>query len=286
MNDASAHSSPAPTSPSSAASTPTPATSSRLSAKARPATRRRASWILTLSGVCFVFGGLLAVQLRAIERVRENQRQDQAGVELAQQQTERIRAQIQAEKKRASAMEVQNKALLAKLATTGSLSAVQMKKLNSQMKEMRALAGLTEVAGPGVRMTINDNPRAKEFVDPSGFGPGTVHDFDLQMIVNELRAAKAEAISVNGIRVTGYTPIRCVGPVIYINFQTVAPPFIVETIGDQKTLEGALKMPGGVVDNLRNPDAGLPLLIEIERADTLKLAASENLPRFTNAKAP
>lgn len=256
----------------------------------RGVVRRRTSWLLTLSGVCFVFGGLLAVQLRAMQTVRSTRDNTKRNVVLAEEQAKRLRAQMQAEEKKSAAREAQVKVLTAKLASTGSLSQAQIGKLTAQIKEFQGLAGLTEVRGPGVRLTITDNPQARQYTDPSGFGPGMVHDFDLQGIVNELRVAKAEAISIRGadgprIRVTGFTPIRCVGPVIQINYEPVAVPFVIEAIGEQGTLEAALNLPDGIVDGLRAPKNGLPPLpIKIERRDELVLPAGENVPRFRRAK--
>ncbi len=259
----------------------------------RGVVRRRTSWLLTLSGVCFVFGGLLAVQLRAITAVRSSREQVKRNVVLAQEQASKLRGQMVAEEKKREASEAQVQDLTKKLFSTGTLSQTQksqISKLDSQIKELQGLAGLTELRGPGVRLTITDNPQARQYTDPSGFGPGMVHDFDLQQIVNELRVAKAEAISIRGaggprIRVTGFTPIRCVGPVIQINYEPVATPFVLEAIGEQGTLESALNLPDGVVDGLRAPKGGMPALpIKIERINELNLPAGENVPKFRVAK--
>lgn len=259
----------------------------------RGVVRRRTSWLLSLSGVCFVFGGLLAVQLRAMQTVRSSRVETKRNVVLAQEQASKLRAQMLAEEKKRAASEAQVKALTARLFSTGSLSQTQkteISKLAAQIKETQGLAGLTEVRGPGIRLTITDNAQARQFTDPSGFGPGMVHDFDLQGIVNELRVAKAEAISIRGadgprIRVTGFTPIRCVGPVIQINYEPVATPFVLEAIGEQGTLESALNLPDGIIDGLRAPKNGLPALpIKIERVNELVLPAGENVPRFRKAR--
>ncbi len=58
-----------------------------------------------------------------------------------------------------------------------------------------------------------------------------VHDRDIREIVNELFAAGAEAISVNGQRLVASSSIRCVGPVVLVNSTQVAPPFMIKAIG-------------------------------------------------------
>ncbi|MFA6654590.1 MAG: DUF881 domain-containing protein, partial [Bacillota bacterium] len=111
------------------------------------------------------------------------------------------------------------------------------------------LAGLVEVKGPGVVVEMND---AQDSVgagqDPNLF---IIHDTDILAVVNELCAGGAEAISINGQRIVARTEIRCVGPVITVNGTRIAPPIKIQAIGDPNVLEPALKMRGGVVDNLK-----------------------------------
>jgi uncharacterized protein YlxW (UPF0749 family) len=110
------------------------------------------------------------------------------------------------------------------------------------------LSGLSAVRGPGILVTMADSARPRNRQeDPNVF---LIHDDDLLKVVNELRAAGAEAISINGQRLTALSEIRCVGPTISINAVRVAPPIVISAIGDAPTMESALKMRGGVVDQL------------------------------------
>ena len=63
-------------------------------------------------------------------------------------------------------------------------------------------------------------------------------------------AAGAEAVSVNGQRIVATTEVTCAGNVIMINGVRQAPTFKILAIGDPATLEGGLKMRGGLIDNL------------------------------------
>lgn len=84
------------------------------------------------------------------------------------------------------------------------------------------------------------------------------------------------------IRVTGFTPIRCVGPVVYINWKPVAAPFTIEAVGDPATLKSVLNMPNGIVDQLRGNGEG----VKIEAVNNLKLpAATGGAPKLRVAKA-
>ena len=75
-----------------------------------------------------------------------------------------------------------------------------------------------------------------------------VHDSDIRTVINELWIAGAEAVSINGQRVVATTGIRCPGPVTQINGVPTAPPYVIKAIGPSDTLEGALKLHGGVID--------------------------------------
>ena len=78
-----------------------------------------------------------------------------------------------------------------------------------------------------------------------------IHDDDLLKVINELRAAGAEAISINGQRLIGTSEIRCAGPTLSVNNVRSAPPFEIRAIGDSKSLESAIRMRGGVAETLK-----------------------------------
>jgi uncharacterized protein YlxW (UPF0749 family) len=268
--------------------TPPGATPQSSAASGASATRARSfgsRWIYSLTGICFLCGGLLAMQVRAFQSVRQT-RQDnaQAAVLMRQQaeQNQRLAANARHETELAKK---QLKVLQGQLASSGSISRKQLGVLNSQIKQLQMTAGLTPVTGPGIRLIMTDNPSASTQAG-GPFVPGMVHDFDLLQVVNDLRAAGAEAISVNGRRITGYSPIRCVGPVIHINWEPAAPPFRIEATGDPDTLYAALNMPQGILDNLRNPNMGPALGIKMTKVSKLSLPQAAGAgPQFKMSKA-
>lgn len=122
------------------------------------------------------------------------------------------------------------------------------KLLQEDLKRAETMAGMSDVAGNGIVVTLSDGQNAQL---PEGIvddGYGIVHDTVILSLLNEVRAAGAEAISVNGERVLATTEIRCAGPTISINNVKKAAPFEIKVIGDPETLENALKMPGGVME--------------------------------------
>lgn len=120
--------------------------------------------------------------------------------------------------------------------------------LSKELEAARLQAGLSELKGPGLVVRLSDSPRkpGPEEV-PYDF---IVHDIDLSVLVNELWASGAEAVSVNDNRIVARSSIRCVGPTVLINTNRIASPFIVKAIGDVDQLEGGLKMPGGFLDSM------------------------------------
>ncbi|MBC9225082.1 DUF881 domain-containing protein [Aeromicrobium sp. 636] len=94
---------------------------------------------------------------------------------------------------------------------------------------LRVAAGSVAVEGPGVVLTVESS--ANE--DRPG---GRLTDTDLQLVVNGLWLAGAEAVSVGGHRLTATSAIRSAGEAITVNYRSVTEPIVVEAIGDEDVL--------------------------------------------------
>ena len=111
-----------------------------------------------------------------------------------------------------------------------------------QLQEAKINAGLIAVAGPGVRITQNDSKSvAREQEDPRVF---VIHEKDIRGILNALWNGGAEAIAVNGQRVTTNTEVFCLKSYIQINGTRQMPPYVIEAIGDTNNLSIAFKFYG------------------------------------------
>jgi len=117
-----------------------------------------------------------------------------------------------------------------------------------EWRRIRNLAGLERVVGPGIIITMNDSKKEIGVADNPDLY--IIHDIDVLEVVNELRAAGAEAISINGERILGTTSIKCGGPIIIIDGQRYATPFIIRAIGDPKALEASILAPDSYIDLL------------------------------------
>jgi uncharacterized protein YlxW (UPF0749 family) len=152
------------------------------------------------------------------------------------------------------------------------------------VRRLRTRTGYVAVTGPGVRVTVQD---------PPGVDPGeAIRDSDLALLVNGLWTAGAEAVAINNQRITALTYIKNSSQAINVNSRPLVPPYVVEAIGDPRTLQARLvESPSGGrfdefaraldwevtrqnVDDLRLPQAPLRVL----RAATKGLAGNEPRP--------
>ncbi len=99
----------------------------------------------------------------------------------------------------------------------------------SRLRRLEVQTGFVPVTGEGVRVVVENEPGA----DPVQ----AVSDLDLTLLVNGLWTAGAEAISVNGQRLTALSAIRTSGDPIEVNSVGVASPYTVLAIGDRADLE-------------------------------------------------
>lgn len=122
-----------------------------------------------------------------------------------------------------------------------------------ELKEGNIMLGLTDVTGKGIKITLKDNQTVtNESIGAiDDINNYLVHDLDLLNIVNELKNAGAEAISINDQRVIPTTSITCAGNIIQVNGQKVGSPFVIKAIGIPETLYDALERPGSYLEELR-----------------------------------
>ncbi|MGW1728787.1 DUF881 domain-containing protein [Streptomyces sp. NPDC002306] len=111
-----------------------------------------------------------------------------------------------------------------------------------QSELLGILSGAAEVHGPGVKLVVNDAKEATTGGDgdpreTSGFtDTGRVRDRDMQRVVNGLWESGAEAVSINGQRLTALSAIRAAGDAILVDNKPLVPPYTVLAVGDGKRL--------------------------------------------------
>lgn len=136
------------------------------------------------------------------------------------------------------------------------------------------LLGKTNLVGQGIEMTVKDDPNAtRESIGTfDDISDHIIHDADLRYLVNELKNAGAEAISINGQRLVNTTAITCIGNVIKVNDEKIASPFIIKAIGLSESLAG-LDRPGSYIELLREKG----IVVTIRKLNKVEI------PKYTGA---
>lgn len=105
--------------------------------------------------------------------------------------------------------------------------------VESQINTLDPVVGNVAVSGPGVLIVVDDSPSA------AADARDRVLDIDLQVLANGLWEAGAEAVAINGHRLSSLTAIRSAGDAITVDYRSLTRPYRVEAIGDLRTLQAA-----------------------------------------------
>jgi len=115
--------------------------------------------------------------------------------------------------------------------------------LAAELARLELLTGEVAAQGPGLTLTLDDAPtavRGDGTVDPrqgSGFSAGRVSALDLQIISNGLWQSGAEAVAVNGQRLTARSAIRFAGEAILVDYRPLTRPYVLSVVGEPNELQ-------------------------------------------------
>ncbi|MEU6512247.1 MULTISPECIES: DUF881 domain-containing protein [unclassified Streptomyces] len=135
-------------------------------------------------------------------------------------------------------------------------------------RQLGILAGTVAAQGPGITMTVEDTK-------------GTVKADMLLDAVQELRAAGAEAIELNGVRVVASTYFADAGNGVSVDGNKINAPYRFQVIGKPQDLEPALNIPGGVVQTLEKEQA----TVTVEGSDKIVVDALRQAKRPDYARS-
>jgi len=152
---------------------------------------------------------------------------------------------------------------LLEIQSSASSDNVLVKNLSQELERYKLLGGFLDVQGEGIQIIL-DNP-----VNAIGTSDiNIIYEYDLlNVLVNEMNAAGAEAISINDERIISITEIRTAGNSITINSVPKFPPFIIKAIGSKETLDGAVSQIFGIVATLRNKG----YFVEVKKSDQIEI---------------
>lgn len=164
---------------------------------------------------------------------------------------------------------------------TENLNSDIIKTLEKEVKDLRKFYGNSIVNGPGIKLTVNDRYK-EEYIDEFEQWSSIVHDRDLLGLVNDLKNGGAEAISINGERISVETAITCEGPLIKVNNEYVAPPFIITAIGDPDSLLYSFSLEGSAYENMVSRE----LYVYPEKQANVEIPGNGNLIMNYDPLAP
>lgn len=231
---------------------------------------KRTKEYIALMVVSIFLGIILAIQFRTVNKTvgqgtLPTQRAQQLAIELKKAQSER-EAQANTIKELETKITQYEKGEVDKNIYAENL-------YNDTMK-YRMLAGYLDLEGPGVVVEIND-----PVVDLQ-YGEGVysiVDELELVLqIISVLNAADAEAISINDQRYTSFTEIEKAANHIEINNTSTNSPIIIKAIGNPQTLESALTLKGGIVEQVRDYD----YIIQVNQEVNITIPKSRKIKEF------
>lgn len=192
---------------------------------------------LAFAFVCLLLGILIAIQLKSVNSTQnrlllQNKRLDELRDELIA---------LQNSNRDLSTRYDEMKDYVAQLESTTASSDDQLKAILEEKRKAEIYAGLTDVSGPGVIVTLSSGPES------------AIRDVDVRLVVNELRAAGAQAIAVNGERMVAMSEIRLGGTYIVVNGKPFPSTgsFEIRAIARPDDTVRALTMLDGVADTLQ-----------------------------------
>lgn len=226
---------------------------------------------VSVAVVCSILGFMLAYQFKILMK------QDKT-FNFTNKNSTDVTVEIEQYKKQKQQLEekvndLQNQVKKYESAAAGKSDAT--KDLLNELEETRTLMGLTDVNGQGI--TIYLTPDSKLFGTDTA---DNITDKHLVYLVNELRFAGAEAISINDIRVVSKTGIRNAGNYILINDEKISPSsrIVIKAVGDKNLLYSAMSFPEVFTDFKGLCD------VKFEKSDNISIKKYNKTYKFEYAK--
>lgn len=146
----------------------------------------------------------------------------------------------------------------------------------AQLAALELVTGGVAVHGPGLVVRLDDAPDVSTDNTTSRggqLGAGRIYDRDVQDVVNALWAAGAEAITINGQRLTAQTAIRSAGEAVLVDFRPLSPPYVLRAVGNVDAMEPAFA-DGATARRFTTWTSLYGIGFDISRAQDLRLSAA------------
>lgn len=193
--------------------------------------------LITIGIVCFILATIIFMQFKVVHETDitsiENMREADLQTELASWKTKYEEVQTKYE---------ETLKTLNKYKEESTSDEKSEENLEEELEKLNQILGKTDVEGKGIIITLKEGPNAELNIDSE----------NLLIIVNYLRDAGAEAISINGQRIVNQTDFAYISNLfIKINSQRIVAPYVIKAIGNPDYLKSALVGTGGYQEELQ-----------------------------------
>ena len=199
---------------------------------------------ITIAIACFALAIVMSMQFKVVKETDitsiETMREEELRTELANWKKMYKEAQEQYDEKSAKLTEYKEK----EQSTEESSKLVE-----KELEQTKMYLGKTDVEGQGITIKIQENTNQNNNSEEESVTPISAED--LLVIVDYLKLAGAEAISINDQRIVLTTSVECDGNVIKVNGVKIGAPFEIKAIGFSEYLSGAMNRQGGYLMNLK-----------------------------------
>lgn len=174
--------------------------------------------------VSIILGIIISVQFRSILKAKKEEQESNPSISEYMQQLENEKKKGEELAEKIKKYEEEKDKYLESFASSSDDSDLKL-----ELDRVKIIAGLTDVKGPGVIVKMSD----AEYQ--------IIHDMDIVSVLNELKVAGAQAISVNGERIIATSEQVCTGPTVRINNNRYAVPYEISAIGEPDKLQSQLE---------------------------------------------
>lgn len=226
---------------------------------------------ITLGILCFLLTVLICIQIKTVK-------QNGTTVSLSQEESE-LKTQVLKMKEKYENQYAELERIEKELAKTREKAASnnnELKALEEEIKNYNNILGTTDVKGKGVIIKVQDGVANSATTNANDL---LVHDLNVLSIVNELKNAGAEAISINGNRVVNTTAISCDGNVIVVNGEKISSPIEIYAIGLPEQLT-TLNRAGGTLERFKE----LGKQVELNKSSNVQIPKYTGVFNFKYAK--
>ena len=236
---------------------------------------------LSLGIVCCILTLAISIQLKTIDNAREN-----ANIKVSLTLTSNeLRDQVLKWKEKydneVKALEESEKQLEeARFKSIQNDESAVIKE--EQIKKNNIILGLTDVKGKGIILTLKDNNNvSRSTISPlDNIELYLVHASDIVAVLNDLKNAGAEAISINGQRIVETTSVYCAGNVLKVNEVKISSPIEIKAIGEPDLLYGSMNIPGGYLELMRETGINVTL----KKSDDIQIEKYDGVIKATEMK--